>query len=423
MAWVVVSLLPAHNFIARSNQAALSEVGLEPLFEVTYFGIIGLFALSVIRRLEPALDRARPPALLYLFPLWVVASATWSDTGTYAAARGVELAVVATLGWATLALGRVSRPVLDELVATVLRWFVTVVLVLVGLGVAFGPIRVPASEENRERFTWIGAHPNGSGLLLAVAVAVVVFAPSRVLGWRTDARVVAGVVLLVALYDNHSRTAWGALLIGLVVGAALAGRLRPRWHPVLTPVAVLGAAAVAVVAWRPVADYALRGRGSESLLSANGRLGLWDIGVDALATPFDWACGLGYGAARSVFIAEVSWARTAHNSLLAALVSVGVIGLALLLVAVVGAVVVGWRVGLGRHDPVDRTLVAVLGVLAGGALTSDVLAEPNIGFAGLCLGTAVALARAVGGGGATPAGDQSPTAASTVSQPEPAGTS
>lgn len=429
VAWLLVSLLPGHNFILRSNQAALSQVGLEPLFEVAYFGAIGLFALTVVRDLEPRPEVARPPVVLFLFPVWAVASTAWSATQFYAFARGAEMVVIATLGWATLALGRTSGAALAEVTRTYLRWFLATVVVLVGLGVSFGPIRVPASEENLTRFTWIGAHPNAAGLMLALAITVVVFAPTSVLRWSAGPRAVVGLVLTVALYDNHSRTGWACLLIGLAVGYLLSGRIRrPRWHPVRTPLTVLGVGALGAVLAPAVVDYALRGRGSESFFSANGRLGLFEVGFDALRTPFDWVCGLGYGAARSVFVAEISWARTAHNSVLSALVSVGVVGVVALAAAVVVVGLGAFRLRLGRRDPLDRTLVAFAAVLGGGAMTSDVLAEPNIGLAGLCLLAAVVLARrealareilAVPGDAA----DQSPTAASTVSQPSPGDTS
>lgn len=394
--WLAVALLPVHNFIKRSNAEAVSQAGLEPLLEIAYFGAVGITAVVIVLHLEPSLDNARPPMVVYALPVWAAASAVWSDTSAYAFARGAEMVVVATLAWATLALGRASSAACEDLVETILRSFVRIVLVLVGLGVIFGPVLVPASAENLERFSWIGAHPNGSGLLLAAAIVVATATAPAVLGLTPAGRVGVIGALAVAMVANQSRTGLVALLGGLVAVIVLRGHVRRLWHRRWTPVAVAGGAVVLVAARSVVSDYVLRGRDADSLLSGNGRLGLWPIGFDALDGVFDWVCGLGYGAARTVFVAEEAWATTAHNSVLSVLVSLGLVGVVLLGAVIVTTMRDLHRSGSSNHTRYDVGLVGFIVVLLLGALASDAMAEPNVGLAGLFLAAAVARARCSG---------------------------
>jgi hypothetical protein len=191
------------------------------------------------------------------------------------------------------------------------------------------------------------------------------------------------------MYANHSRTAWMCVVAGLLATFVLKGHLVPLTRWLGTP--VLGAAGVAAV-WfygAEIWDYLLRDRDSESLSTGNGRIELWGIGFRSLDTAFDWIGGLGYGAARTVFVAEVPWARTAHNSILSLLVSVGVVGVALLLVVILYTtrnIVVG-RTWTTSANGVTITALFVIVLLNG--VATDILAEPNIGFAVVNLVTAV----------------------------------
>jgi hypothetical protein len=297
--------------------------------------------------------------------------------------------VLPFLAWATVAVGRVSRPTTEAILLVYQRWFLLVTAALVVLGVLFGPVFVPTSEENLSRFSWVGAHPNGAGLVLSVAIVIVVSTPARLLRLPKLVVVAMAVGFTVAMYANHSRTAWMCVAAGLLVTFVLKGHLVPLTRWVGSP--LLGAGVLAGL-WfygAEIWDYLLRDRDSESLSTGNGRLELWGIGFRALKTPFDWIGGLGYGAARTVFVEEVSWARTAHNSVLSLLVSVGVIGVALLLAVVVFAarnIIVG-RTWTTSANGVTITALFVLVLLNG--VATDILAEPNIGFAVVNLVAAV----------------------------------
>jgi O-antigen ligase len=390
-AWLVVALFPVHNFARRSNFDAVRQVGVQPVVELLAFGLAAALGLVVVRAFEPTAVRARPPVSLMLLPLWVMASGLWSDTGPYALVRGTQMLCAALLAWGTVALGRSDADALETLVACVLRWFVWVTVALVAAGAAFGPIYVPANPENLERFTWIGAHPNGAGIVLALALVIVVTASTATLRLPARARAAMILVLGTSLYANHSRTSWLCVAIGLLAAFVLAARTRQRFRWLGSPVLVVGLGTVVLLAGPAIGDYLLRGGTSSTLRGGNGRFALWEIGTDALVTPFDWMAGLGYGTARTLFAAQLSWAVSAHSSILALLVSVGLVGIGLFVVLLVGTV---RGIAVGRVPSTARDGIAVASILVAvlvNGLASDVLAEPNIGFAIVALVAAVGI--------------------------------
>lgn len=381
--WLLVMLVPVHNLVQRPNSQAVSQIGLEPVLELAYFGVVGVIALAVIRTLEPDLDQARPPGALALLPAWICVTAAWSDSGPYAFIRGAEMGVVVALAWATIALGRLDPSLAADVARRVLRWFVVATAALCTSGLLFGNVLVPASDQNLQRFAWVGAHPNGAGVVLAIAILIVATAPAGVLRLSAGARWLLASGFLVLLWQNESRTSWASLLAGAAVAATIAAVRHERVRR-LAPLAVGALPASVVVLWTPLATYFSRGQQAGSLATGNGRLTLWPIGLDALQSPFDWLFGLGYGAARTVFVAEVSWAKTAHNSVLALLVSGGIVAVALLVLLIGGVVRSMRRTHLASTSRFGYVLPAVLTALCVNGLASDVLAEPNIGFAGVC---------------------------------------
>jgi hypothetical protein len=391
VAWLVVSLLPVHKLSHRGITESGPAVDLESLLHVAVFAAAAVLALVVIRTFEPTLERTRPPVLLFLLPTWTVSSGLWSATGAYAVVRGALLAAVAMLAWATMALGRSDRAALDAVVGTYVRWFVRLSVGLVALGVAFGPRYVSAGEANLERFTWMGAHPLAASVILSTAAVLVLVTPGPVLRLPAVLRAAAGAVLVVALVANHSRQTWAFLAVAVVLYLLLAGRGTPTLRLVGIP--LLGAAGVATVLLRgpQVWEYLLRNEDSDQLSSGNGRLDLWAIGARALETPVDWLIGLGHGITRTVFVAEAPWARTAHSSFLNALVSLGLVGLGLLLavLVLVARDVIAGR--LWRQSPHGMALTLLLVVALLNGVVSDNLVIPNLNFALLNLVAAVAV--------------------------------
>ncbi len=393
VAWLVVAILPSHNFSTRASASAVSAAGIQPILELLMTTVVAALSLATIRAVEPSLAATRPPVYLMHIPIWVIATSFWSVAGPYAMVRGLQMLVVGLLAWATLAVGRFDPVALRTIVESFLRWFVWITLALCALGFAFGPKYVSIARSNRGRFTWIGAHPTGSGLILGVALVIAVAASGRVLRMPPLVQAGAVVVLGAAMYDNHSRAAWIGLAAALAAALALRGFVSWIIRRIGVPVALAGMVAGLYYHWSAIWEYMLRDRDSESFATGNGRRQLWSIGIQALDTAFDWVFGLGYGVTRTVFLAEAPWAGEAHSSVLAYLLSGGVIGL-LIFAATVGRTVVDViRVRMWALGAAGAALASTLVLVVVNGMTSDILAEPHTGFAILYLVGAVALAR------------------------------
>ena len=384
--WVAIAFLPVHDFSRQSTQAAVSSLSLQTGGELVLFGVVGGFAVLLLRTSVPLVPIG---VALTVLPVWVLASASWAETPAYAVARALEYVAMALLAFATAGLAVRRRAALDEVVTLVLRWTARLTVGMVLLGVALGPLFVVVTRSNRDRFTWMGAHPTESGFVLGAAILVLVSTSStrlRMPGWM---RAACLLVTAVALYENQTRT----VLAGLVLGGAVLLLLEARRRPdaaALSGFFVVGGSLVAVlVAGGALRGYVLRGDDSSRLTTLNGRSDLWSVGFDALTGPMDWVHGLGYGATRVVFVDEFAFAGNAHNSVLGTLVGLGVVGVALLLVAVVKAAVVLWRSGVLSGSEHGATLAALLAYSLVAAVTSDNLAEPHFGLVVLFLCTAV----------------------------------
>lgn len=389
--WLLVTVLPLHSFVIRPTTTAVTELGIEPVFELTYFSAVAAYAVVLIARHEQSLEGSRPPLLLLALPVWTMATAAWGPYGPYAIARGLQMLMLAILAWATLAVCRGRPDELAEVVGTYARWLVRLAVFLVGVGFVLGPIFVPAGGANLERFTWMGAHPNASGLVLAGALVAALTAPAAVLRLPPSARTAAIVIMSGALYANHSRMSWLEVVAGVLVAFGLAGRLQPLLRWVGTPLIGMAAFAAVVFWGETIGSYLAREGNSESVFSGNGRLQLWGLGADALHTPFDWAFGLGYGVTRTMFLDLGPWARNAHSSPLAWLVSGGVVAL-VLFVALAARTLGDLRRARVVHRPYGLTIVGFLTVIGINGLASDAMAEPTMGFGGLLLVAAVARA-------------------------------
>lgn len=389
--WLVATLLPMHQFSHEGITARGPALTPESILELLLFVLVGFVALAVVRRLEPTLALARPPAVLFLYPIWVSITCFWSATGPYALARGLELCATALLAWATVAVGRSDLAAMEAMVEVILRWFIRVTVVLVGLGVAFGPVYVLASADNQDRFTWAGAHPLAAGVILSVATVIAATASTRVLGVPVLVRAAMLGVFVAALVSNHSRQSWAGLVAVYIVALALKGRLTPMLRRVGAPLA--GAAAVAGFMYRreQLWSYVLRDGDPSTLLTGNGRLQLWGIGFRSLDTWFDWLNGLGFGVTRTLFTPEVFWAQTAHSSLLAVLVSTGLIGVGLFVALVLRPARDLLRDRSWARVEIGLTLTLLLLLVVINGVVSDNLAIPNIGSSILFLIAAVGI--------------------------------
>jgi hypothetical protein len=406
--WVAMALFGLHNLSHRPSGSVVTEASAQTAVELALFGGAAVVAAVLLRTRYPTL---RLPLPMLAFPVWVVASATWSATPLFALARGAQYVALAVLATATAGLAVRSTDLLDRLVWKVLRGIVWCTVTLIVLGLLLGPIYVLTGSYNRDRFTWIGAHPGSSGLLLGAALLILLAAPRGRLGVAPVVRVGLIAAVGVALYQNQTRT----VLAGLVLGAAflllLEVRRRPGTGGLLAVYATGAVALVGLLASGAVSTYVLRGGDSGSITSLNGRTQLWGIGTGALEGVTGWLGGLGFGASRTLFVDDFRFATSAHSSALGLLVNVGLIGLGLMVAILVGTVVAAWRgrlVGEVDHGPALACLLIYV-VLA--AVTSENLAEPTFGTVLLYLIATVAVARSTRphlGVATTASGDEAP---------------
>ena len=384
--WVVAGLLPMHDIGRQSARAAVSALTLQTGLELLLYGAAGAVAFVLLLTVVPWRPVGAP---ITLIPVWVLASAAWAAAPAYAIARGAEYVTLLLLAVVTAGIGVRSRHALDQLLGLVLRWLVLGTLALMAAGVAIGPMFVVVTAANRDRFTWIGAHPTESGFMLGIALLVLLATDARTLRVPEWFRVGAAVAVAVALYENQTRT----VLAGVVVAGLSLLVLWVRRGSGVAWFATYATGALGVVAalfvGGAISSYILRGGDVSRLTTLNGRTDLWEVGLAALTGPTDWLVGLGYGATRTVFIGEFAFAGNAHSSLLGTLVGLGLIGAALLLAALVRAGHLLLSNGLLRSDA-GRALLAMFLFSVVGAVSSDGLAEPHLALTVLFLVTGAA---------------------------------
>ena len=71
------------------------------------------------------------------------------------------------------------------------------------------------------------------------------------------------------------------------------------------------------------------------MVNANGRTDLWPLFLEKLEATFDWVFGLGHGQSKILLIDEIAWANSAHSSVVAVIVNLGLVGVAAFLALVV----------------------------------------------------------------------------------------
>lgn len=384
--WVLVLVGTNHNIRSDGPGGRAGSILLAGTVFISYL-LIGSFTVMLVK----ARDRivADPPPLplpLFLFPIWVVATAGWARSPVRPIFIGLLLLVIGYLAWATIILGAASAVDHEELLGTVLRWYAWFCAVMTFLGFTIGPVYASRGIGNLNRWTWPAAHPGASALLLGAAFIIVISAPAKVLLMPPLMRVGVAVMMAAGLYLNNSRTSAAGTLAGVLVVVWLMGRERPILRVLGVPYLLASGALLVLLAGNEVGDYVLRGGSSAQLRTLNSRTQLYSIAVDSLHGPIEWLHGLGHGASNYVFVESgVAFAGNAHNSFLAFLVNDGLIGLVLGFGAVFWAVVCGFRLLATRLQPLAIPILGSMVHVAANATTSDAVAEPNMGWAMVAL--------------------------------------
>lgn len=392
--WLLTFVLLNHQIVSNPDPTKLSRrAPIHVVLEIAGFAAIVILVAPILRWRRHVVSRASSSiTLVPLLGCWMMTTVVWSADRGSALVRGGELVILGLLAWATVILGQAHRANLERILVLLLRWYAWLIAVLVLLGFAYGPLRASVGPYNLNRFTWPAAHPDASGLMLALGLVVVLGAPRRVLAVPPAVRVAAVAVMGYALFENQSRTAIIGVLLATMVVVWQAGRRRAVLRWLVLPYLITVGAIVAMSSSSYLVDYALRGGTTQQLSNLNSRTQLWGIAFDRLGNPLNWLIGLGEGAAQRVFVEKVAFAGNAHNSALALLVNLGLIGLGLAVSVVVRASVAAVRLSRSRVGPLGVPLLGMWIVVLVHAVTSDVLAEPNVGPALAALLIAVAIA-------------------------------
>lgn len=378
LCWLAVAMNGLHNFEHRSTSEVVSSLTTQTAVELLLLGVVGAYAVYLLLG-----DLPIPPigVSFGVLPVWIIASAAWGNAPVYAVVRGAELIAIWFLGLATAGVCASRSNGAALLFRRIARAFIFSTVALIVAGMLLGPMFVRASEANAGRFTWIAAHPVNAGYLLGFCMVILLTSRPSFIGVGRGTHLSLVVVVGAAIYANQTRTVAIAVVACGVAMLVRAVRRRPD----MATLGMLATITGGVAGAGGVGSYVLRGGSAEQLWTLNGRTDLWSVAYDNLHGISDWALGLGYGESRVVFVDEFAFATNAHNSLLSALVDVGWIGAALLVLVTFGTLAKAIRTYRDDPDSIAVTLVALAGYLVVIGATSDLLLTPGLGTVGIYL--------------------------------------
>jgi O-antigen ligase len=306
-------------------------------------GLLGAVALTRPRS-RAAVQELPSPFFLYSIYIVVVFLGAWlSVNTTLTAYRAVELlAGVVVVAGARKSYGREALPRIEA----TLYWFAVALIASAWIGALVAPssgiqqfknTAVPIQWELSGVFPAISS--NGLGEL---AVFLIFWSPLRTQFWRSRTRpswlafFLCGVGLITLLAAQY-RTGYIATAVGLIVVLVAT----KRWVPATAIVLIMAA----VLSWFPsivteAEPYALRGQTVQEAQGLSSRVDWWAASIPVWQkSPF-----LGKGlltATRFEVLAPLGEVSTAgiHSTWVEALVGTGVVGVAMILLALAWA----WR--------------------------------------------------------------------------------
>lgn len=348
----------------------------------TWLLLLGIAALNC-RRLAPLL--ADPAVALFgAYSVVAVLSAVWSPVPAYTAACAIGL--LAYLGFACL----VAREIDERTICVTLVWSLAAYLAASWIAAAAIPSFAfvpPYGGDSSHRFQGISGHPNILAKQTAVFLLLVIAARrrsylGRYAGWGLLA------LGLATLITTHSRTS----LLAVPLAWALV-ELRSRRLLLAAAVASLALAGLVTLAGSAgtllnldalLGSVSRTGDASE-VLTLTGRTELWGFVWEMIQrSPL---IGYGFNAFEAVMAQEWFGAEDAgvgaHNSLLQALFTVGVVGT----VPAVATFAVLVRRWLTCPHPVRDLLV--LYVLVSGITEVEITSMPILLTLAFCLAVAL----------------------------------
>jgi exopolysaccharide production protein ExoQ len=303
--------------------------------QIAYLAVAGLVTLCAIQRHGMGALRAMP-VTLGLLMVWCLASALWApETDIVVRRAGLEIVIVASLMLSVETIG-------PERAFTLLRWVLAAVLVVNFISIPLvATARHSAAEIDPALVgNWRGlyGHKNIAGAVCAITIMLFLFTKT---GWKNWIGLVIAAAAAVFLFFTHSKSSAGFLPVALAAGLVY----RLGWRDGLSR-AILAVLAtlffVALIAFIALDIDALT-RMLEDPREFTGRSAIWAAELRYIADhPL---LGSGFGTftdtkSQSPLHNYVSgsWVDAVshgHNGYLQVFVTIGGIGFALMLLAVV----------------------------------------------------------------------------------------
>jgi O-antigen ligase len=312
---------------------------------------------------------------LLLWPAMALCSALWSLVPLYSFVRASQLLVAIGLALLTTRIWLASPDIAAALWTQTFRLFIRVVAILILIGLLVG-------GWEQLRFTWPGAHPGVAAMFIGVGLVILIAQDRWSLGLRTSGHLLLLALFATTLYLGHTRST----IVGVIVAVAVLFWLAARTHPVKSYLGITYYAIViglVVVTLLPqVTQYFYRGQTTQELESLTGRTALWGFSIELISDANRWLIGFGYGSARLLLPESFSWAGGAHSTWVELLLSIGILGPALLAVDLLFLL----RYASSRRSLVPPALtLSLLALLVVTSITGEGLAFPSLSFVMLAL--------------------------------------
>jgi O-antigen ligase len=390
-AWLILLVISNHQLDPNRSplEAAAGLASTQNLAEIGAYGAIATLVAMMwnFRGKDGPVRIAWGP--LVVLPIVAGVSVLWSLIPVFSLVRSVQLAVPFALAVLLARIWRTDPEIGLELWRRTCVALVLGVVALVAYGwVAYGP----GAAINDGRFTWPMMHPVHAGIYCAVALIVVL------VGGRSFTRLPASllwaiaVALSASLYLTRTRSALGAFVVAYIVALLLP----PRSDAARRYVGIVWLAGAGIIAWvlsgQVIVEFLARGQSTEVFTDLNSRVPLWNVAFEELAEGARWLTGFGFGSARVVLFARVSWAGTAHNAWVELLLGTGVVGCVVVAIAVFRTVFRSLALARSLSRVETRLAATIVVFLVVVSLTTSELAIPGFDYSLLVLVYAMTLA-------------------------------
>jgi len=353
VAWVVLLFVSNIKFQKRDpSLAASGQLSAENAIELIVYLLVAVVVIAVWYHLR--LQRtAMSEWPVIAWPLFAVASASWSIIPLFTFVRATQLVVVGS--FAILCLRLAGRQA--ELRSTILRDSLRAFIFVTGAMSVWGLLDRGTWLDNR--FVWpTGQHPILVGIVVGAALILVVVGGRPLTRLPLSLHSFMVVLFALILILCQSRSVLISMSVGLLAAPWLTeGRRKYAARFVVFPSLLYGAFVIALFAGQSITEYLRRGQSAQSLESFTGRTHLWSGALGQLSSLGQWLHGFGYGSPRVILFSIFSWGGEAHSALIELLLGLGVIGTGIALVSIAK---VGYRALSDKHAS-DRVIGAAEG--------------------------------------------------------------